>query len=266
MNDKAEIMPVENAPANQNQQLPSVSAIASMSPLQQMAQAKQMGLSVDEMKEMLELQKDWEANEARKAFYAALAEFNKNKPRIVKDKLNKKYGSDYTSIGNMVNTVSEAMAPFGLSASWAFADGENGKIECTCVLAHTMGHEKKVTLSGLPDTAGSKNPLQERKSTRTYLKLETFEAVTGMTSISGNADDDGNGAAPVVNRITEEQALILDAKITDNNLPRQPFTTWLSKFFPYTKGNAEVLMAEDYATVLAKLESTIENLKKTEQE
>ena len=38
-----------------------------------------------------------------------------------------------------------------------------------------MGHEEQVELNGVPDVSGSKNPLQERKSTRTYLKLETFD-------------------------------------------------------------------------------------------
>ena len=94
--------------------------INAMSPIQQFQEAKKMGMSLDELKGMLEVQKDWEANEARKAFHAALADFKKNPPRVVKDKLNQKYGSAYTSIGNMVNTVNEAMGPHGLSARWEF--------------------------------------------------------------------------------------------------------------------------------------------------
>ena len=44
------------------------------------------------------------------------------------------------------------------------------------------------------DANNAKNPLQQVKSTMTYLKIATFEAVTGIASRAGNQDDDGNGA------------------------------------------------------------------------
>jgi len=133
-----------------------------------MQQAKAAGLEVAEMKEMLALQKDWEANEARKAFHSALAEFKKDPPQVVKDKLNKQYDSSYTSIGNMVNTVNEALGPYGLNARWDFPAPKNDEVICTCILAHRLGHEESVTLAGPVDTSGSKNPLQGRKSARTF--------------------------------------------------------------------------------------------------
>ena len=165
-----------------------------LSPVQIMQQAKAAGLEISEMKEMLALQKEYEANEARKAFHQALSEFKKNPPQIVKDKLNKQYGSNYTSIGNMVNTVNEALGEAGLNARWDFPPTDGNEIICSCILSHRLGHEESVTLSGPVDTSGAKNPLQGRKSARTYLKLETFEAVTGVASIDGNVNDDGNSS------------------------------------------------------------------------
>lgn len=178
-----------------------------LSPVQVMQQAKAAGLEVSEMKEMLALQKEYEANEARKAFHLALSQFKQNPPRIVKDKLNAQYNSNYTSIGNMVNTVNEALGEAGLNARWDFPQGGNGEIVCTCILAHKLGHEESVTLSGPIDTSGAKNPIQGRKSARTYLKLETFEAVTGVASVDGNIDDDGNSAGqkkPANNQVSPE--------------------------------------------------------------
>ena len=239
--------------------LPAKAAdINAMSPMQQFQQAKAMGMSLEEMKGMLEVQKDWEANEARKAFHAALSEWKKNPPKILKDLINLKYGSAYSSIGNTVNTCNESMGPFGLNARWDYPDsGDINILIVTCILSHALGHEEKVTLKGLPDKEGSKNPAQERKAGRTYLKLETYEAVTGVASIAGNVDDDGNSAGPVIECITKEQALIISAKITDNDLNNELFTGWVSKFFPYTQGDADKLSVEHYKKVIAKLDETI---------
>lgn len=248
--------PIQLAPAK-------VAEINAMSPMEQFVQAKSMGLSLEEMKGMLEVQKDWEANEARKAFHLALSDWKKNPPRVVKDLINLKYGSAYSSIGNTVNTCNESMGPYGLSARWDYPDGKDmNEIVVTCILSHSLGHEEKVTLRGGPDKEGSKNPLQERKSARTYLKLETYEAVTGVASIIGNKDDDANStggpsSGPAIETITEEQALTISAKITDNDLDTEVFTGWISKFFPYTQGNPDKLSTDHYAKVIAKLDATI---------
>jgi len=191
-----------------------------LSPIEIMQQAKAAGLEVADMKEMLALQKEYEANEARKAFHKALAEFKKDPPQVIKDMLNAQYESDYVSIGNMVNTVTEELGKFGLNTRWDFPVLEGNAISCTCIMAHELGHEESVTLTGPVDESGKKNPLQGRKSTRTYLKLETFEAVTGMASVSGNNDDDGNSA---VEYITEEQVADLTALMDEVNADKAAF-------------------------------------------
>ena len=133
-----------------------------------------------------------EAEHARKAYLEAKASFKANAPIIVKDKQNKQFNdSAYASIGNVVNTANEVLARYGLDASWEFEQGE--RIKVTCILRHVQGHAERVTLTAPPDASGSKNPLQQIKSTITYLKLSTFEGVTGIATTEGNLDDDGNG-------------------------------------------------------------------------
>lgn len=200
--------------------------VVSMSPMQQMQQAKQMGLSVPEMKEMMDLQIQYESNEARKAFHLAMAKFKENPPTVYKDMINLQYNSGYVSIGNMVNSVNTAMGPFGLNARWEYPESNDEKIMIvTCILSHAGGHEEKVTLPGPLDISGSKNPLQARKSTRTYLKLETFEAVTGTASIVGNLDDDGNGGAIEV--ITADQLTVLNDLIIEVKAEKDNFLKFL---------------------------------------
>lgn len=253
-------------PAESTQLPATTSDINAMSPMQQYQQAKSMGMTLEEMKGMLEVQKDWEANEARKAFHAALSEWKKHPPRILKDLINLKYGSAYSSIGNTVNTCNESMGPFGLNARWDYPESNDINILIvTCILSHSLGHEERVTLVGGPDKEGSKNPAQERKSGRTYLKLETYEAVTGIASIAGNVDDDGNsaGKVPEIKVISKEQVLTIDAKITDNDLDKDGgmdrFVQWVAKFFPYTQGDIEKLSEDHYKKVIARLDKTIQH-------
>lgn len=155
----------------------------------------QGGGDIEKLDKLLDLKERWDRSEAEKAYNAAKAEFKANPPDVYKDKVNKQYDSKYTSIGNMVNTVSAALSPHGLSASWDIDQTDPKNIKVTCILAHTMGHRESVSMSGPPDETGQKNALQKIKSTITYLKLATFEAITGVASKEGNLDDDGAAAS-----------------------------------------------------------------------
>lgn len=173
---------------------PSVPAAQScaVTPMDMLKMAVSQGADLDKLEKLMELQSKWEANEAKKAFVAAMAEFKACSLVITKDKTNTQFSSKYSSIGNLVNTANESLSKFGLSARWDI-DQVNG-IRVTCILTHRMGHSEQCSMTGPADTSGKKNPLQEIKSTITYLKISTFEAITGIASSEGNADDDGNGS------------------------------------------------------------------------
>ena len=161
-------------------------------PMSMLAVAVQKGMDVATIKDLMDLSDRWEKNEARKAYAVALAEFKANPPTVYKDKKNTQYDSMYTTIGNLVNTINTELSKHGLSARWDI--DQSAGIKVTCVLTHRAGHSESVSMSGPPDDSGKKNPLQQIKSTVTYLKIATFEAVTGTASANGNVDDDGNGA------------------------------------------------------------------------
>lgn len=163
--------------------------------------ALEKGADLSQLRELLSLQKDFEANEARKAFHKAVAEFKKNPPKITKDKQNAQYKSMYTTLGNLVNTVNPELSKHGLSASWEIK--QNGQIEVTCVLTHSLGHSERTSASAPADVSGAKNVIQQIKSTITYLKAVTFESITGLASTDANYDDDGLAVGKEV--ITEQE-------------------------------------------------------------
>jgi hypothetical protein len=176
------------------QQPQPMSPIAGMSPVDTLLNAIQRYPDMDliKLEKLMELAERWRAAEAKRAYVRAFALFKKNMPDVVKDMLNKQYGSDYSSLANLVNTTSRVLGEYGLHANWR-PDQSDG-IKLTCVITHEDGHSEEVWLKGPPDTSGQKNPLQQIKSTLTYLEGATFQAITGVVARSACADDDGNGA------------------------------------------------------------------------
>jgi hypothetical protein len=183
-----------------------------ITPMEMLSSAITRGDSLDKLERLMDLNDRWEKAQAKKAFIEAKAAFKASAPVITKDKTNSQYNSRYASIGSVVNAVNEALSKHGLDADWQF-DQSSG-IRVTCILTHVAGHSESVSLVGTPDTSGAKNPLQQIKSTLTYLKLATFEAVTGIATKEGNRDDDGN-ASGVASFISDEQVEELTALITE---------------------------------------------------
>lgn len=162
-------------------------------PMQMLALAVERGDGIEQLKQLMDLRDRWEATEAKKAYVEAFANFKRNMPDVVKDMLNKQYGSDYSSLANLVNTVNRTLGEYGLNAAWK-PDVQGGVVSVTCILTHVGGHSETVTLMGPPDNTGQKNALQQIKSTLTYLEGATFQAITGVVARSASKDDDGNGA------------------------------------------------------------------------
>lgn len=173
-------------------------AVPATTPADLLAMAIQQGAGLDQLEKLMVLKERYDANEARKAYAQAVSAFKANPPRVGRDKENKQYGSRYSSLSNLVNTVNIALSKHGLSARWDVDQTE--QIKVTCILSHTLGHSESVSLRGPADTSGAKNNLQQIKSTLTYLKGATFEAVTGIATDEGNLDDDGNGFGPTMDQ------------------------------------------------------------------
>ena len=161
-----------------------------------------------QLKGLLDLQKDYEANEAKKAYHNAMAEFKAKPPKINKDKT-VKYGTtryDHASLANVTEKISVELSKYGLSASWTTK--QNGSILVTCKITHKLGHSEETTLSAPADTSGSKNAIQAIGSTITYLERYTLLALTGLATF--DMDDDGKAAGPAEYIDDKQKSQILD--------------------------------------------------------
>lgn len=168
-------------------------------PLANAIAAVKAGISVQEMRELMMLQREFEANEARKAYVDAMATFKRNPPTIIKDKL-VSYTTDrggltayhHAAIGQVVQKISEGLAEYGFSHRWN-TEQDNGNVIVTCTITHRAGHSESTTLRAAPDSSGGKNGIQSIASAVTYLQRYTLLAATGLATID-QEDDDGEGA------------------------------------------------------------------------
>ena len=178
------------------------------------------------IEKMMDLAERNERNVAKRAYVKAIAEFKKNAPLVHKDKENTHFKSYYASKGAIVNTIAPAMAEYGLTHRWEI-EQPDGLVKVTCVLTHDSGHSESSTMQGPPDQSGggSKNPIQQIKSTRTYLQVATFEDVTGTAS-SDDSDDDGNKAGKDPEYINTDQVTVINDLIKETGANKKLFLRW----------------------------------------
>ena len=173
--------------------LPPVAA----SPAAMIAYAMEKGADIEKLEQLFALQQKWEANEARKAYVAAMARFKKNPPTIYKDK-DVAFGTtrySHATLGEVCEKIVAGLAEHGFSHRWIPSRGEGGMVEVACVITHELGHSEETKLSAGLDTSGGKNNIQSMISTKTYLERHSLLAATGLAT-KDMEDDDGRGAEP----------------------------------------------------------------------
>ena len=173
---------------------PQTTALAPVTPMQLLQIATQQGADIEKLSQLMALQERWEANEARKAFTVAMAEFKSNPPEILKSKqVNIPGGARFAhaTLADVCDGVCAALSQHGLSHKWETSQAD-GMISVTCTITHRLGHKESVTLTASPDDSGKKNGIQQIASTVTYLQRYTLMAATGLAA--KDMDDDGRGA------------------------------------------------------------------------
>jgi len=147
----------------------------------------------------MDMQMKWEANEARKAYHLAMAEFKKNPPTIIKDKhvsFDTSKGRteyDHATLGEVCEKIVAALAAHDFSHRWIPSKADNGCMKVTCVLTHKLGYSEETELEAPHDQSGGKNNIQAMSSTVTYLERYSLLAAVGLATKEVK-DDDGRGA------------------------------------------------------------------------
>lgn len=209
------------------QELRTIQPTSALSPMVQAVMNGQM--TPEQLQSLLNVQKDYERNEAEKAFHQALADFKKNEIKMDRDKL-VSYKTDkgtteyrHTTLGSALIKINPILSQYGLSLTWETAQGQGGMITVSCVLSHSMGFSKTTSLSASPDQSGGKNNIQAIGSTVSYLQRYTAFALLGLASV--DQDDDGKSGGDQT--ITEEQAMTLQALIEEVKADKAGFLKFM---------------------------------------
>lgn len=176
-------------------------------PMAILAAAVEKGVSVEQLTQLMALSERHDANEARKAFDNAMANFKANAPKLVKDK-QVSFGTDggktqynHATLGNVSFHVAQELSRHDLSHRFEVEQLEGGAVKVTCVLTHIKGHRERTSLQAGLDASGKKNNIQSLGSTVTYLQRYTLLAACGLATVE--QDNDGAGAG--MEQVEEDQ-------------------------------------------------------------
>lgn len=213
-------------------------AIQAVSPQDIIQKAMQSGQDVDldKMEKFLELQRQWEADQARKAFAEALPRAHANIPTIVKTAKNKQTNSKYAELDEIIKATTKVLSAEGFTVSFYELDGApEGHVRVGCTVQHSAGHEKEyhydVPLDGVGIKGNANMTAIHGKASsvsygRRYILCMVFNIPTGD-------DNDGNNA-PVVTIDYHKQSILLeyldDPDMKIDSVKRASFLAWLGPY------------------------------------
>lgn len=172
--------------------------------------AVQNGQPIEVIRELMAMSKELAADEARRAFDAAVADAKAeiSEQPIIKNATghnNKRY-ADFSAYAKVVDPI---LGRHGLS--YRFRTEQGDRIKVYCVLSHKAGHSEENSLEGPADTSGSKNAIQAVGSTLTYLQRYSLVQALGLAASN---DDDGR-ASSASPPLTEAQIMDLQSLVQE---------------------------------------------------
>lgn len=162
-----------------------------------------------------------QANQARKAFDAAMAAAKAEIPVIKKKRLVEyeakggKTSYVHEDLGGIAEIIDPILAKHSLSYRYRTTSNPNEPVIVTCIIAHADGHSEETTLSAGRDDSGGKNAIQSIGSSVTYLQRYTLKAALGLAAAK---DDDGatsDKTADEIATISSAQISVLETLIAE---------------------------------------------------
>lgn len=140
------------------------------------------------LKDLLAVQREWEAAEARKAYTAALVDLKRDLPTVIKRDTRVDFSTSkgrvsytHTSLAGVMDAITEPLARHGFSVAWT-PRTEAEMVYVTCRLTHSGGHHEETTINAPLDKSGLKSQAQGIASTITLLQRYTVLALLGIAT------------------------------------------------------------------------------------
>jgi len=158
-----------------------------------LAQGIQHGLSVDALERLLSMRRELQAEQAKAAFFAALATFQAQIPAIPKSQTAKvtsakgTFSYRYADLADIQRTIAPVLAGNGLSVTFDTEQDQGGYL-IKAKVHHTGGHSETTTFRVPLDGAARMNSTQAAGSALTYGRRYALTAALGI--VTADEDDD----------------------------------------------------------------------------
>ena len=172
--------------------------VPSSSYMDMIANAVSSGASIEALERLMNMKREYDKEEAKKAFNVALAKFQEECPEIRKSKkveFDTKMGKasyHYAPLEDIHRQIKHLLVKYGFNRTWKHSYPGNGKTCVTCILSHIGGHSTETDMEVDADTSGSKNAIQGQRSAITFARRTTLEGALGIAT----ADQDIDGRLP----------------------------------------------------------------------
>jgi hypothetical protein len=202
------------------------------------AQAMQSNPDPSTLRELLAVQREWEAGEARRSFARALVALKADLPAAIDkdatvDFTNKagiRTHYKHTSLANALESIVDPLRAHGFVLTWIPSTPSPNTVTVLCRLLHCDGHFDEATLSAPVDTSGNKSPAQGVASTVSLLSRYTALALLGigtkgLAETTGGSDPDAIDTARTVKAL----AAIARKGLSNDDAERfvgVPFADW----------------------------------------
>jgi len=155
------------------------------------------------LRELLAVQREWQADQSRAAFNSAVTRFQHAAPIVAK--LDMAHNKKYSRMDRIWREIRPLIQECGLSVTWERVDLQDGMCVLSGHLRHADGHSEPIGyMLPLPDALSGQNAAQRFGSATTYAKRYATCAVLGIQT---GEDDDGNAAGGGSGAtVTEDQA------------------------------------------------------------
>lgn len=203
---------------------------------------------------------------AKQAFAAAMSSCQREMPMIVRNAENKQTSSSYAKHEMICKEIKPIYTSHGFSLSFHEGDArDDAEIRTICDVEHELGYSKTYHIDLPADGAGikgnaNKTAIHAKGSTfsygRRYLTMMIFDLAT--------YDDNDASVAPDKPKISEEQELTIDAMLSENEIDKDKFLSWLNK--SVKAESIAAINVNSYDSVIRQIKTNIkrkENAKNT---
>lgn len=224
------------------------------SPAELLLATKEMGISIEDLNKVLDLQVRYEELEAKKAYVSAMVEAQKAMPVIYEGRKNTQTNSSYSAYKDIIRDAKPIYTEAGLSVSFYEEETKREDYIKFCAdVYHVNGHSKTFKTELPIDDKGPKGTkvkttLHGTKSAFSYgrgiLLCNIFNIPT-----SADVDDDGDGAGAKL--IDEKQLGQIVDLINVNYVDEKKFLEWAKV------GKVENLFAEHFNKYVSALQAKV---------